>query len=298
MQQQRFDIQNAPIPPLPAEPRHATPTGGTGHIQGVAATPGGLIRSTMLAGGGALAILVLFWLPAEYGVDPTGVGGLLGLTQMGDIKQQLAGEAAAQDAALAAQPGQVTPAAPGELVARLDRIDARLAAIAAIVGADGMLPTAIAEPVAAPAAEPAPEPAPELAAEPAAEPTPEPPAVVDTPAAPEATTAAAAPGWRDELVFSLAPTEAKEIKLVMAAGEVATFAWVSEGGGVNYTQHGDDGGANEVRFEDGRAAPGQEGTMTAPFSGKHGWFWRNRGDAPVTVTLRVGGAYEQVVEVE
>ena len=290
MQQQRFDIQNAPIPPLRAEPRHATPTGGTGHIQGVAATPGGLIRSTMLAGGGALAILVLFLLPAEYGVDPTGVGGLLGLTQMGDIKQQLAGEAAAQDAALAAQPGQVTPAAPGELVARLDRIDARLAAIAAIVRADGMLPTAIAEPVAAPAAETAPEPAAEL--------IPEPPAVVDTPAAPEATTAAAAPEWRDELVFSLAPTEAKEIKLVMAAGEVATFAWVSEGGGVNYTQHGDDGGANEVRFEDGRAAPGQEGTMTAPFSGKHGWFWRNRGDAPVTVTLRVGGAYAQVVEIE
>lgn len=290
MQQQRFDIQNAPIPPLRAEPRHATPTGGTGHIQGVGATPGGLIRSTMLAGAGALAILVLFWLPAEYGVDPTGVGGLLGLTEMGDIKQQLAGEAAAQDAALAAQPGQVTPAVPGELVARLDRIDARLAAIAAIVGADGMLPTAISESVAAPAAETAPEPA--------AEPTPGPPAVVDTPAAAEATAAAAAPEWRDELVFSLAPTEAKEIKLVMATGEVATFAWVSEGGGVNYTQHGDDGGANEVRFEDGRAAPGQEGTMTAPFSGKHGWFWRNRGDATVTVTLRVGGACEQLVEVE
>ena len=90
MQQQRFDIQNAPIPPLRAEPRHAIPTGGTGHIQGVAATPGGLIRSTMRALGGALAILVLFWLPAEYGVDPTGFGGLLGLTEMGDIKQQLA----------------------------------------------------------------------------------------------------------------------------------------------------------------------------------------------------------------
>ena len=38
--------------------------------------------------------------------------------------------------------------------------------------------------------------------------------------------------------------------------------------------------------------------MTAPFSGKHGWFWRNRGDATVTVTLRVGGAYAQLVEVE
>ena len=99
-------------------------------------------------------------------------------------------------------------------------------------------------------------------------------------------------------MFTLAPTEAKEIKLVMAAGELAIFEWIADGGGVNYSQHGDDGGAQEVRFEDGRASPGQDGTMTAPFAGKHGWFWRNRGDAPVTVTLRVGGAYAQMIEVE
>ena len=84
---------------------------------------------------------------------------------------------------------------------------------------------------------------------------------------------------------------------MMAAGDVATFAWVADGGGVNYTQHGDDGGANEVRFEDGRASPGHEGTMPAPFAGKHVWFWRKLGDAPVTVTLRVGGAHAEMVEV-
>ena len=32
-------------------------------------------------------------LPAEYGIDPTGVGRALGLTQMGEIKVQLAEEA-------------------------------------------------------------------------------------------------------------------------------------------------------------------------------------------------------------
>ncbi|MBA3909913.1 MAG: hypothetical protein C0524_08495 [Rhodobacter sp.] len=105
-------------------------------------------------------------------------------------------------------------------------------------------------------------------------------------------------GWRDETVFSLAPTGAEEIKLVMAASDVATFEWVSEGGGVNYTQHGDDGRTNEDRFEGGRTAPGQEGTMTAPLTGKLGWFRRNRGDAPVTVALRTGGANSQIGEVE
>ena len=36
------------------------------------------------------------------------------------------------------------------------------------------------------------------------------------------------------------------------------------------------------------------GELTAAFSGNHGWFWRNRGDAPVSVTLRVAGAYTEI----
>ncbi|HLQ18220.1 MAG TPA: hypothetical protein VK146_04505 [Tabrizicola sp.] len=35
------------------------------------------------------AILILFWLPAEYGIDPTGMGRLTGLTEMGEIKQMM-----------------------------------------------------------------------------------------------------------------------------------------------------------------------------------------------------------------
>ncbi|WP_262881095.1 MULTISPECIES: transmembrane anchor protein [unclassified Psychrobacter] len=41
-------------------------------------------------------------LPAEYGIDPTGVGKLLRLTEMGQVKQQLAEEAAADAAGLLA----------------------------------------------------------------------------------------------------------------------------------------------------------------------------------------------------
>jgi hypothetical protein len=44
-------------------------------------------------------LLVTVVLPAEYGVDPTGIGRVLGLTQMGVIKARLAAEAAANDAA-------------------------------------------------------------------------------------------------------------------------------------------------------------------------------------------------------
>lgn len=54
-----------------------------------------LRRSSIIAGIGALAIGVMVYMPAELGRDPTGVGSLLGLTEMGEIKQQLAAEAAA-----------------------------------------------------------------------------------------------------------------------------------------------------------------------------------------------------------
>jgi hypothetical protein len=45
-----------------------------------------LLRSTAIAFVVAGALLTTTVLPAEYGIDPTGIGGALGLTQMGQIK--------------------------------------------------------------------------------------------------------------------------------------------------------------------------------------------------------------------
>ncbi|OCP35754.1 transmembrane anchor protein [Ensifer sp. LC163] len=52
-----------------------------------------LLRSTVFAALAAAAILVSVVLPSEYGIDPTGAGSALGLTEMGEIKTQLAEEA-------------------------------------------------------------------------------------------------------------------------------------------------------------------------------------------------------------
>lgn len=54
-----------------------------------------LRRSSIIGAIGAVAIGVMVYMPAELGRDPTGVGSILGLTEMGEIKQQLAEEAAA-----------------------------------------------------------------------------------------------------------------------------------------------------------------------------------------------------------
>ncbi|CTQ53693.1 hypothetical protein LP7551_02218 [Roseibium album] len=52
-----------------------------------------LLRSTIIALIAAIVILVTIVLPAEYGIDPIGAGRALGLTEMGEIKTELAREA-------------------------------------------------------------------------------------------------------------------------------------------------------------------------------------------------------------
>ncbi|HXI11133.1 MAG TPA: transmembrane anchor protein [Thermoanaerobaculia bacterium] len=58
-----------------------------------------LIRSTLIAMVTAGVLLVAVVLPAEYGVDATGIGNVLGLTEMGKIKTSLAKEAKKEEAA-------------------------------------------------------------------------------------------------------------------------------------------------------------------------------------------------------
>lgn len=270
MQRERFDIRTASTPPLRAERRHDSRRDAEGHIRGVEASSAGLRRATLRSAAAAGAILVLFWLPAEYGIDATGLGRVMGLTQMGEIKQQLYAEAAAEDAALAAQSAAV-PAVPGaadpQVLDRLATIEAQVAGIAAVVGAAPMAPVAD-EGVAAPAA----------------------PEAVENAAVPAEPTA---PVWRDEVTYTLAPTEGIEVKLVMDEGATAEFEWTANGAALNHDTHGD-GGGQSITYEQGRGVPGEQGELVAAFTGNHGWFWRNRTNEPVTFTLRTRGDYSEM----
>lgn len=229
-----------------------------------------LKRSTWIAGITAVGILAFVVLPSEYAVDPTGVGGILGLTQMGEIKMQLA-EEAAQDAAATASSGSA------EMAARLDRIEATLQVLAVRGTATTPAADAVAELNEAQPAEEEARPAEEQAA------------------VPETQQQAEAPAseWRDEVSFTLTPGQGAEIKLVMNQGERARFFWTANGAVVNYDTHGD-GGGQSVSYEQGRGVPEQEGELEAAFTGNHGWFWRNRTGNDVTVTLRTGGIYSEI----
>ncbi|VAV83735.1 putative (L31491) ORF2; putative [Plasmid pTOM9] [hydrothermal vent metagenome] len=64
---------------------------------------GKLVKSTVIAAVVAVLLLVVVVLPAEYGVDPTGIGNALGLKKMGEIKISLAKELAAETVAMRAK---------------------------------------------------------------------------------------------------------------------------------------------------------------------------------------------------
>ena len=186
-----------------------------------------LRRSSIIAGIGAVFIGVAVYMPAELGQDPTGIGGILGLTEMGEIKQQLAAEAEA-DALL-----------HGEDQSSL---------------MDGIIGLFLSA-------------------------------------------AHAQEAWQDEITFTLEPGEFTEIKATMEEGATLFYAWTSTGGRVNFDLHAHAGG-QDVTYERGRGQTESEGSFETPFAGDHGWFWRNRDDEAVTVTLQLRGDYSAIVRDE
>jgi len=76
-----------------------------------------LLRSTIIAIIIAAVLLVTIVLPSEYGIDPTRVGRVLGLTKMGEIKMALAREAE-QDRANTASAQQPAAASSPQLSAQ------------------------------------------------------------------------------------------------------------------------------------------------------------------------------------
>ena len=190
-------------------------------------TPKQLRRSTIAAVIGAAFIGIGVYLPAEYGFDPTGVGSVLGLTEMGEIKQQLAREAAEDD-----------------LIHGEDQSSLMHDILGLFVSA-----------------------------------------------------AYAEETWQDTITFVLEPGGFTEIKATMEQGATLFYSWTSEGGRINFDLHAHAGGES-VTYEKGRGQTDGEGSFVTPFAGDHGWFWRNRDDEAVTLTLQLRGDYSAIVRDE
>ena len=106
--------------------------------------------------------------------------------------------------------------------------------------------------------------------------------------------------WRsDQITFVLAPFEAVEYKYHMASGAVMLYHWRADGE-VLYDMHAQPDGAAEgyaQSFDKGRAST-NAGSYAAPFDGLHGWFWQNRGQQEISLTLATRGYYSTAKEMK
>ncbi|MCB1956294.1 MAG: hypothetical protein KDG55_11505 [Rhodocyclaceae bacterium] len=183
---------------------------------------GSLWRATAIAMLIATAVLALAVLPAEYGIDPTGLGRTLGFARL-----QAADKPTAADA-----PAEATGKAPEAVGPGDDPVSRSATAFKS-----------------------------------------------------------------QALDLPLLPGQGFEIKALMKAGQRFVFEWVAEGGAVHVDMHGNVVGAAEDDFtsywlED--ALDQARGAFRAPFDGAHGWYWENRGTAPVTIHLKISGFFEEV----
>jgi hypothetical protein len=166
-----------------------------------------LAKATGIALAGAIVLLVLVVLPAEYNLDPTGFGEAIGLTDL----TTFASDAAADDVK------------------------------------------------------------------------------------PEALELGDLPDWREDLVvIEVAPGEGVEYKFSLRAGQKLKYEWEVDQSALYFDFHGEPSGGEKDFFESYIVSTAREtrGTLTAPFDGVHGWYWKNKGTTLARVTLVTSGSYE------
>lgn len=98
----------------------------------------------------------------------------------------------------------------------------------------------------------------------------------------------------DELTLTLKPGEASEVKLEMLNKATVSYEWSTNGVPVNHDTHGEPyNGPNGYfhSYSKGKQVKGDKGEFSAIFDGTHGWFWRNRSNQDVTITLKTTGEY-------
>ena len=101
------------------------------------------------------------------------------------------------------------------------------------------------------------------------------------------------PFHHETVEFTLAADEGMEYKYRLDKGQALLFSWTATVP-VEYEAHAEPDGAPRgyaQSYEKGTNRASASGTLTAPFSGIHGWYWKNPTNAEIKVTLTTSGFY-------
>ncbi len=91
--------------------------------------------------------------------------------------------------------------------------------------------------------------------------------------------------------FTLRPSQAFEYKYRLEKDRGMVFAWKATAK-VKYEFHGEpEDHRLKVQSYEKQESDFSSGTLTAPFTGIHGWYWENAGENDLTITLTTAGFY-------
>jgi hypothetical protein len=88
--------------------------------------------------------------------------------------------------------------------------------------------------------------------------------------------------------------EGIEYKFRMNQHDKLFYEWITDGEPLYFDLHGEPEGNTTGYFESYAIATldSMEGSFTAPFTGSHGWYWKNTSTKPVAIQLIVNGQYQ------
>jgi hypothetical protein len=100
--------------------------------------------------------------------------------------------------------------------------------------------------------------------------------------------------WQDTVEINLPARGDLEYKFLVSKGKGFSYYWKTNGEPLFYDFHGEPTNDTSGYFESfGKDTRGSDtGSLTAGFTGTHGWYWKNNSTSNVTITLKLSGDYQ------
>lgn len=101
---------------------------------------------------------------------------------------------------------------------------------------------------------------------------------------------------QDSISVTIPARDYKEYKLYLEKGATLNYAWETDGEALFFDFHGEPAGDTSGYFKSYQENTDRQanGTLTTPFAGTHGWYWKNDTKRPVIITLTVKGTYQRL----
>jgi len=101
---------------------------------------------------------------------------------------------------------------------------------------------------------------------------------------------------KDSISITIPARGDKEYKFQLTKGATLEYTWQTSGVALFYDFHGEPTGDTSGYFKSFKKSTDSQasGSLTASFTGTHGWYWKNNSPRPVTITLKTIGEYQRL----